>query len=84
VSDKFGVDGLLPISEFPPEPPKQAVSPPVQSRLQVLPLHELGWVHFEYLCRRLIEAEAEPESIRFYGVPGDAQNGIDIYARRKK
>jgi hypothetical protein len=68
---------------------------PVETRPQVLPLHELTWENFERLCFRLLELEAKPihaeehdvpngmtnPTTRMYGVRGQAQYGIDMYAR---
>jgi|GEM_PF-2255377 len=63
----------------------QFTQPPVQPRLQNLPLDLLTWKDFEHLCCRL--AEREPgftsDNVYLYGVQGDNQEGIDIVATRK-
>ena len=71
------------------------VSPPVQTNSQILPISELHWEDFERLCLRLllqdseifhgvatgpVEGLAEPVA-RLYGQRGQAQFGIDVYAR---
>ena len=62
---------------------------PVETRPQVLPLHELTWENFERLCFRLLELEAKPihaeehntpngmtsPTVRMYGVRGQSQYG---------
>ncbi len=54
--------------------------PPVQTQNQLLPLSELGWDDFERLCFRLIRDEVGQVRAAIYGVPGQAQGGIDMYA----
>ena len=69
--------------------------PAVETRLQLLPIGQLAWDDFERLCLRLLEHAAEPVHVseadpvvqatapfaRLYGVGGQAQSGIDVYAR---
>ena len=77
-------------------PPRaSSVEPPVETREQLLPVDQLSWEDFERLCLRLLEQDAEvvhtqvagrvgeeTESlVRLYGVSGQAQLGIDVYAR---
>ena len=54
--------------------------PPVQTHNQLLPLSALRWDDFERLCFRLLRAEVGPVRAALYGVPGQAQHGIDMYA----
>ena len=77
--------------------PAQApdVPPPVETRPPRLPVDALTWEDFERLCLRLLELETErvhvsvedpPEKATTpiagqYGVSGQAQFGIDVYAR---
>jgi hypothetical protein len=49
---------------------------------QDLPFHELDWAGFERLVFRLASVEDEVEDWQRYGRSGQAQEGIDIYARR--
>lgn len=64
-------------------PPSSGVKPPVSSNLQELPFNELTWENFEKLCLRLARLEADVEHCQRYGVQGDEQEGIDLYARQK-
>lgn len=57
-------------------------SHPVATRVQVLPFDELSWENFERLCHRLIALEGDVEHCARYGRQGDAQEGIDIFARQ--
>lgn len=62
-------------------PPTQSVDPPVQTRAQSLPINALAWEDFERLCLRLARLNASVEHCRLYGVRGQKQQGIDLYAR---
>ena len=55
--------------------------PPARTSLQELPFGELHWSDFEKLCERLASLEGEPERVARYGVGGQDQAGIDVYAR---
>ncbi len=62
-------------------PPTSAVNPPVETKKHELPFEELSWQDFEKLCLRVVLLEAQVEDARQYGVQGDDQQGIDIFAR---
>ena len=76
-------------------PPNSLVDPPTITRPQKLPVRKLTWQDFERLCLRLIELEVDVIGVseidlktritdsvaRQYGTPGQAQFGIDIFAR---
>lgn len=64
-------------------PPSKGVKPPVNSNLQELPFNELTWENFEKLCVRLARLEGNVEHCQRYGVQGDDQDGIDLYARQR-
>nr|QNO56865.1 hypothetical protein KGHFPOIM_00007 [Methanosarcinales archaeon ANME-1 ERB7] len=64
-------------------PLSQVKKPPVETRLQELPFGELTWEDFERLCLRLVRLESNVEYCQLYGVRGQKQEGIDIYARQK-
>lgn len=64
-------------------PPRSRVEPPIRTRLQELPFGELTWEDFERLCLRLARLEANVEHCQLYGVRGQEQEGIDLYARHK-
>ena len=77
----------------PPDAP--SVLPVVDTRPPVLPIGQLAWEDFERLCLRLLEQAAKPvhvseadpavlaaaRVVRPYGVRGQDQSGIDVYAR---
>lgn len=56
-------------------------NPPVQTKPTLLPVGELTPENAERLFTRLLEAEAHIEHATLYGLPGQAQLGIDVYAR---
>lgn len=55
--------------------------PPASTRAQELPFGDITWEAFEKLCLRLAFAEADVVDCRQYGVRGDDQEGIDLFAR---
>ncbi|MGH9959125.1 MAG: NACHT domain-containing protein, partial [Pyrinomonadaceae bacterium] len=54
--------------------------PPVIQRAQGLPFDRLHWPDFERLVLRVVGANQEILDCRVYGVPGQAQHGIDLLA----
>lgn len=64
-------------------PPNELPSaPPISTRIQVLPFDALSWENFERLCHRLTAFDGDVEHCARYGRQGDAQEGIDIFARQ--
>jgi energy-coupling factor transporter ATP-binding protein EcfA2 len=64
------------------QPPDAVPSvPPVTTRIQLLPFQQLSWENFERLCHRLTAFGGDVEHCARYGRQGEAQAGIDIYAR---
>ncbi len=55
----------------------------VHSVTMTLPFAELTWENFEKLCYRLAGKHADVESHSLYGRAGQAQQGIDIFARKR-
>jgi len=55
----------------------------VRTAAQALPFSELRWENFEKLCYRLAGKQADIESHSLYGRAGQAQQGIDIFARKR-
>ncbi|CAI2408888.1 Predicted NTPase (NACHT family) [Serratia fonticola] len=55
----------------------------VRSVTMTLPFAELTWENFEKLCYRLAGKDADVESHSLYGRTGQAQQGIDIFARKR-
>jgi len=75
VPDPIGIPSYLSV------PPSTAIAPPTETKRQLLPFEELSWQDFERLCYRLACLEADVEACRVYGLPGNKQAGLDIYAR---
>ena len=65
------------------EIPDSAIQPPASTSRQVLPLAELSWQDFERLCLRIALHESDAEVVRQFGRPGQTQQGIDIYGRKR-
>ncbi|MFZ5480839.1 MAG: NACHT domain-containing protein [Myxococcota bacterium] len=65
-------------------PPSRVPVLPTVSRLQALPYLELAWEDFERLVLRVARERDEIIGCRLYGVRGDDQHGIDLYARNGK
>jgi len=57
------------------------VCPPVTTRPQILPFGALTWENFERLCYRIASQGQRVEHLARYGRSGQAQQGIDIFAR---
>lgn len=76
-------------------PTAEYLPPPIETKAHLLPIDLLAWEDFERLCLRLLEIEAEAvhvsgvkqdetettPSVGLYGQRGQAQFGIDVYAR---
>lgn len=73
-----GVRDLVAGLEMPPGPPPVTVI----TQLQSLPFGGLRWDDFERPCLRLARSDHEVEDGRRYGIPGQDQYGIDLFARR--
>lgn len=58
-------------------------TPPVSTRAQTLPYHDLLWENFERLIVRLVRLEACVSECWIYGERGQKQHGIDILAELK-
>ena len=56
-------------------------SPPVQTRILELPFDQLSWKNFERLLFRWARKNSDVEYCALYGRHGQAQDGIDVYAR---
>ncbi|MGC2236180.1 MAG: NACHT domain-containing protein [Pyrinomonadaceae bacterium] len=63
-------------------PPTSTVKPPTTTRIQLLPFGDLTWENFERLCLRLTKLENDVEHCQLYGLKGQDQEGIDIFARK--
>lgn len=56
-------------------------TPPVETNIQVLPISELSWSDAEKLFLRLLQTIRPVTYAKLFGTPGQAQAGIDAYAR---
>ena len=56
-------------------------APPVENRIPQLPCDQLSWRDFERLVFRLARQNPDVVYCAPYGRPGQAQDGIDVYAR---
>lgn len=63
-------------------PPEGRGETPSSTRPQTLRTSSLTPRDFERLCYRLARLDSEVVQCRFYGIPGQAQQGIDLYTRR--
>lgn len=63
-------------------PVSSTVSTPVETKLHHLPIEELAWEDFEKLCLAIVQTEFSINDCEIYGTKGQAQAGIDIYARK--
>ncbi len=61
------------------------IRPPLQGNIQTLPLEELEWDVFEHLCMTIIQNELNfpINNCERYGIKGENQQGIDIFARHE-
>jgi hypothetical protein len=64
-------------------PTPEALRPPVEPRLQVLPFDQLTWEQFERLCAALVAAQPQVLDCHLYGLRGENQKGIDIVAEQQ-
>ncbi len=56
-------------------------APPIDTKAQVLPIGDLHWPDAERLFLRLLHTIRPVQYAKLFGVPGQAQAGIDAYAR---
>ena len=63
-------------------PPESYIAPPIRERAQTLPVNKLSWESFQRLCVRLAQRYDNVERCQEYGLPGQGQEGIDIYIRK--
>ncbi|MGI4761979.1 MAG: PIN domain-containing protein [Janthinobacterium lividum] len=64
-------------------PSPAVVDPPLTTTRQDLPLDQLAWEDFERLCLRLVQARFTVTDCEQYGIPGQDQQGIDLFARKE-
>ncbi len=59
------------------------ILPPVSTKVQELPYHELCWDDFERLCLRIVRLDSKVEHCQLLGIRGQNQQGIDVFARKQ-
>lgn len=64
------------------EPSGEFPAPPVETTEQVLPFNGLRWDDFEKFTVRLALDEGDFVHVQRFGTRGQAQSGIDVYARQ--
>ena len=79
VDEADGADRTEALSWAAPTGPLPA--PPIDARAQVLPIGDLHWPDAERLFLRLLHTVRPVQYAKLFGVPGQAQAGIDAYAR---
>jgi tetratricopeptide (TPR) repeat protein len=62
--------------------PERFPSPPVQTRVHLLPCRDLDWPDFERLCVEIAWMVDSTQHCGLYGRSGQKQHGIDLYARQ--
>lgn len=63
-------------------PIQSIVDPPIDTKAQELPLEKLSWEDFEKLCLAIVQIDYPINDCEIYGIKGQAQEGIDIFARQ--
>ncbi len=63
-------------------PVQTIIDPPINTNSQELPLEKLSWEDFEKLCLAIVQVDFPISDCEIYGTKGQAQEGIDIYARK--
>lgn len=63
-------------------PIQSIVDPPIDTKTHELPLEKLHWEDFEKLCLAIVQKSFSINDCRIYGTKGQAQEGIDIFARQ--
>jgi hypothetical protein len=91
-TQEWGEGDSAPVPGWLCTPPLKVPPPPTVTRVQLLPTDDLDWPDFERLCVRLLAAEVADavtsssslkgtRITRLYGTSGQAQGGIDVFAR---
>lgn len=63
-------------------PTQTIVDPPIDTTIQELPIERLSWEDFEKLCLAIVQIDFSINDCEIYGIKGQAQEGIDIFARQ--
>jgi len=65
-------------------PSTSKIEPPLVTKNAELPIEKLTWEDFERLCLRLVQTQFSIDDCEIYGIQGQKQYGIDIFARNNK
>lgn len=73
-------DEVVPIAEDDPRlaRPGRVTAAPVDPQLRLLPTHEMDWPDFERLLLRIAREVQGLRSVKLFGNPGQAQDGLDV------
>lgn len=63
-------------------PVQTIIDPPINTNCQELPFEKLCWEDFEKLCLTVVQVDFPINDCEIYGIKGQSQEGIDIYARQ--
>ena len=64
-----------------PGPPDTVKKPPSKAKGQLLPFEDLSFENFQRLSVRLLKSLKVVSHCQEFGIPGQGQDGIDLYAR---
>ena len=82
MQDSIAPSGVPTVPVYLPELPESVVeAPPTETRIPQLPCDQLSWQNFERLVFRLVRQNLDVVYCARYGRSGQAQHGIDVYAR---
>lgn len=63
-------------------PVQSVVNPPIVTNSQEIPIEKLSWEDFEKLCLALVQLDFKISDCEIYGIKGQSQHGIDIFAKQ--
>ena len=82
MQDSIAPSGAPTVPDYLLELPESVVeAPPLETRIPQLPFDQLSWQNFERVVFRLVHKNSDVEYCAPYGRSGQAQDGIDVYAR---
>jgi len=61
-------------------PSTSIIDLPIEATANKLPIENLAWEDFEKLCLRVAETRHTIDDCEIYGIKGQKQDGIDIFA----
>ena len=82
MQDSIPPPGIPTVPDYLLELPASVVqAPPVETRISELPFDQLSWQNFERVVFRLLRKDSDVVYCAPYGRSGQAQDGLDVYAR---